>query len=552
MPRVPCFLFLIIFVTAHCFAGDDVSFNYNHAAVVEALKSMPTGELTDVSDFFANLGSGRFARGSIPLPIETVPNTDPISVTIPAGAPVIKFGVVITNVTGFPTNFYHELVYWGIRNAEYIVNSRMHSTFTYQGNDTYVQPVILNGGPSCSDFLILYDYLITELGVDVIMLPVSDNCPQIALLGQLRNILVLNPVDYTAAYLTQSGTGTAFYNASLVYSSTGDLGEFGTSCLLPVFTRGARTFATYYDDIYKSTTSLIDQTALLLGMSAVINATAIDSARQTALGDDDCSYLRPFVLEIVAKKPDLLVVALGDAGNALIKCLHIQRLYQTNAVFFVGGGTPAVEDRFHFAYLLSNGLWADGSDYVDPVLGSIPQYIDTHILLHGTKNLAQLSYGAGFSAAISSVVHVLNNTYLPMSLLPSALDAMNYTSITGPTYLLQSTAGKNVRRTVYCQQRGNNASEPSGKVISPADTPGGAEPVYPGLISWPQEYADYVQSLYQKKKSHTLAIVLGSTIGGIALILLVAGVALFVLWKLFHVIFISKKTIDPEANDTWA
>jgi hypothetical protein len=553
MMRALWLLIAILFTAS--LPGNTKAFEYDHATVAAALglQTFDAYEAESIRKFFANLDlNNRVSRrGAIPLPVETVPNTDPYSVVIPDGAAVIKFGIVITNVTGFPTNFYHELVYWGVRNAEYIINSRQHSTFVYQGNETFVQPVILSGGPSCSDYLILYDYLITQMGVDVIMLPVTDSCPQIALLGQLRNIVVLNPVDYTAAYLTQNGVGTAFYNASLVYSSTGDLAEFGTSCLLPVFVRGARTFATYYDSTYQSTTGLVDQTAVALGMRVAINATLIDSVRQAALGDADCSYLKPFVQEIVSKDPDLLVVGLGDVGTALVKCLHIERLYQTRGVFFVGGGTPSVADRFHFAYLLSNSLWADGSDYVDPVLGSIPAYIDTHVLLHGTKNLAQISYGAGFSAAIASVVHALNNTNLPLSMLPAALDAMNYTSITGPTYLITSSAGKNVRRTVYCQQRGNNASEPSGKVISPAGTPGGADPVYPALISWPQEYVNYVDGLYRKKKNHTLAIALGSTLGGLGFIAVLSGIAVLVLWKKYQVIFISKETIGPDEGN-WA
>ena len=83
-------------------------------------------------------------------------------------------------------------------------------------------------------------------------------------------------------------------------------------------------------------------------------------------------------------------------------------------------------------------------------------------MLHGTRNVAQISYGAGFSAAIGSVVQVLNGTSIPIDQLPEALDAMNYTGITGPTYLLPG-ASKNLRRSVYCQQRGNDSSVAGGR-----------------------------------------------------------------------------------------
>ena len=77
-----------------------------------------------------------------------------------------------------------------------------------------------------------------------------------------------------------------------------------------------------------------------------------------------------------------------------------------------------------------------------------------------------------------------------------------------------------------------------------ADTPGVAEPVYPGLISWPQSFVDYVHSLSRKSKDKTLIIILCTIFGTLALIGLIALITVFVLQKLYAIFFISKETVS--------
>ena len=237
-------------------------------------------------------------RHKCQIPITFAADPNPRPFLIPVGAPTVKFGFVFTNVSGYVPGYYHQVANYGLRTAEYIINS--------------------DGG------------------------------------------IILN-----------DGVGTPFYNASYIYSSTGNSTDLGLCCAKRMFDLGARTFAMYFDAGTRlSIAPAIEGAARSLGMVALVNTTTLSFLEQAEATNSGkpCSYLEPMIAEIVAKDPDLLLVSFGGPTDDFVRCLH-EKLYHPRAMWLPTGSVNLTGDNlWQTNYMLQNGLLVSGAAFTDPLL----------------------------------------------------------------------------------------------------------------------------------------------------------------------------------------
>lgn len=542
-------LVLCTLLIAMCLAGPS---QYDSRAVTKALSE--AGVFLDssvrnhqeIDEFFG--GHGR-AKRQVPFPLAFAPDPNPYAIPIPDGAPTLKVGFGFVNVTGSTSGYFHDLAHKGLRFVEYTVNKA--GGFLLNGTRTYLQPIVINSGPACANHLIVYDYMIKSLGVDAIVTPVNEGCPEVGLLGQVEGVMVLNAVDYALPYLTSLIPGTPFFNASGIYSLTGDLTDISLACIKPLIPKGLKTVAIYSEPSGGGIVSdIIEESLGPLGLTLVANNTQMSSAAQLEAikSGKECSYVDPFVDDIVETKPDLIVLGFNDNSLTFVKCIRT-RLYAGSAIYFITAATPSPEDRPLFSYTLLNELFAAGSDYVDPVLGPALTFPARYSELMTDAYIAQVSYGAGVATIVGALVHVLNGTGATMETAREALDAVNITSLTGPMFKAPG-AGKILNRPAYCQQRADD-DKPSGRIIFPYDTPTGnstraADAIFPALLTFTDEWRAYVKSLNKKDRltRRQINIVVGSVCGFIGLLIIGAFVTWFVITRKYRILWFERAEVD--------
>lgn len=487
-------------------------------------------------------GTGeRGLRNEPPVPIELLSDPNPFAVPIPSGAPTIRVGLVVTDASGYDQLLYQEQNYWGIRTGQQYFNSRPGQV-PINGTANYVEIVALSGGPSCSSFVLLYDYLISVKRVHLVMLPVNPGCPEIALLAAYYEVPTINAVDYTVAALS-SIPGQQLYNLPYVYSVTGNTTLLGLACALPLRQKGALTYAVAYDEsVANNVIGGIEQSCQALGMARVINTTVLSPARQDEVQNtrdqDVCTYLAPIIRNIRQADPDLLIMTFGSKyTDTFVTCMYRQK-YEWRAMWIITSTQFQGEELWKTHFTLTNELWVPGANYTDPHYVSVPDFTRTFVASWGNATISQISYAATSAAGLGLGINALQtaNTLTDPEAFATAMDSTNYLSIIGNLYLVPS-ARKTIYHPFVCQQRGNDTN-PFGRPVYPLDIPGLVEIIYPSGFRILASFLASIAGGRGLSGGGIAGIAVGGTIFVVAVV--IAIVLGLVVWKK-EVICIPKK-----------
>ena len=484
----------------------------------------------------------------IPIPPDFVPDPNPEAFPIPAGAPTITFGLVITVAEGYTYTGLNKLHHQGLRMFQWRVNSA--GGIMLNGNATYVDLKVLAGGPDCSTFLILYDYLINTVGVDFLFSPVNPDCQKLSFLAEAYAVPIVNAPDFALA-IYQQIPGIPFSTLNHTYSVAANYSLFSTACLQPVKEKGASTITILHaGTIGQDAVPTTERAIAELGLVAVINTTYLDSEKQrlAAAVGDGCSYLRPYIEQLKEVSPDILVYSLGeiytDQGT---ECMHRQGYYPRAFWPFASSTLLNTDKAWMTSNSLQNDMWLGGTNTTDPIMVSVSDYERDFIRLWGTSQINLISYSAASTTAGTVLAKAIK---LAGSVdaydIRIAMHSLRFTSIIGEVYLVPGTQVFN--HPFFCRQQGTGNQANSTFVIFPS-TPSTVEVVYPALVSVPKEFTD---SLKQRPWLNTARKV-GIGVGAAVLFLLIlggAGAVFYFFGYKYYPIFIPKESVK-DSEDAW-
>jgi hypothetical protein len=476
-------------------------------------------------------------KRNIPLAVNFAPDPNPNPFIIPTNASTIKIGYVVTNTPGYISLIYHTLAYQGLRTMEYIINSNGGVII---GNEThYVEIVALYGGPDCNDFIILYEWLIVNTGIQYMIHPVSPGCPELALLAESYKVVNMNPDDYVLSYLM--ATTPPFNNLTYTYSLTVDISATGESCLKPMYDKGAKTFAIFYD---VATASLvvppINSTAVGYGMTKAFNDTILDPNIQAQYlqNGDNCGYFDDLFANLVKYDPDIVIGTFGVYIDNLIDCMHRydHQYYNPKAFWLIVSSYFTNSSLWQVEGSILADFWVPGANFTDPFLKSVSYWNTIYQNTWVNNTLPFNGYSPTFGVAGTLLLNALVNTNGTDVI--AGLDNTNLLTIIGQMYLVPGT--KIYNHPFYCSQRINATSTKPGTGIWPYNNPGFVPPVFPWDFSFPDSFRQEVDALYQNHLSLVAKILIGVFVS-LFVIALIILVVMFIIYKKWELIFIPKR-----------
>jgi hypothetical protein len=445
---------------------------------------------------------------------------------------------VTTNTPGFDNLVYDVLENQGLSTAMYIANSIGGATFA--GEQHFVETLSLYGGPDCTDFLILYEYLITTAGIDYMIYPTTNGCPELALLSEFYKIVNMNSNDFVFTILSLSvppfNTLIYTYSFNVNYSTSAE------SCLKPMFDKGARTYAVFYDiPTAAVVVPGIEATAASYGMTRLINDTILDTDIQAKhLQDGDkCGYFNDLFKELIKADPDMVIGSFGIYIDDLIDCMHRykRKFYNPPSLWLISGSFFQNEDLWEVEGSVVADYWVPNANFTDPYLVSVAHW---NQVFESTWVNNTFHY-SGFPPTIGVSVTLLLNALVSTNGtdILTGLNNNNLLTVVGEMYLLPGT--KIYYHPFYCSQRINATNAISGSVIYPYNTLGVVEAVFPWNFLFPVSFREELKvTTYWQR--HKVAIIIGSVIGFLGLIVLIGGIIYFI--KGYYVVLIPDKGLE--------
>lgn len=485
----------------------------------------------DLSSFYKN------SKKQIDQLITFAVNPMPNPFIIADNASTIKIGYVVTSVEGYVEDIYQSLAYQGLLTMEYIVNS--NGGVNINNNTFYVQLVVLNGGPDCSDFVILYDYLITQVGIDFMVQPVNPGCPYLALLAEQYQVVNMNPLDSELSYLMQSTP--PFNNLTYTYSIAANYSTFGIGCIQPMFDKGAKTFASFYDiDTGGQIMPVIEAAALALNMTKVMADSILDDDIQASniQNGDNCSYFDNIFDQYLKLNPDMLIGTFGIYTDDFVDCMHRykQKYYNPKAFWLIVGSNFQGSELWEVEGSLLEDFWLPDANFTDPYLGNVSYWGQVYNSIWINDTIHNTGYPATAAVSVSLLLLALTSNKDVLT----GLDNIDTLTLVGKTYLVPDT--KIYYHPFYCTQRINSTIALSGSAIYPYNTPGVVTAVYPWNFVFPDSFRQLLANLDDKHLSNEDKVLISvlSIIGGIIVIGTVIG---FIIWWKWELIFIPKNEI---------
>lgn len=488
-------------------------------------------------------------RDAIPVPVEFVPDPNPEAVPIPAGAPTVKFGVVVTNAAGYYDISFNTLHHQGL--STFAMQANKQKLLNFNGSVHYVDLKVLSGGPDCSSFLITYEYLISVVGVDFLFMPVNPNCTQLVFLAEAYEIPILNAPDFALA-IYQQIPGLPFIGLNHTYSVSANYSLLVPSCLIPLQGKAKTMAIVHAGSIGQDAVPAAEAAMVALGFKKAMNTTYLDieELRAASSTGDVCDAIDPTIEALKKAKPDILYYSLGETyTDAGILCMHKKRYYPP--AFFPFASSTVQNNKnesWETSLAVLPDMWLGDTNATDPVLVSVTDFTDYWTRLWGTSQINLISYSATSSSAGSVALLAINaaNSTDPY-LFREAMHSLRVSTVIGDLYLVEGTQVFN--HPFFCRQQGNGPTVDSTTIIFPPDSPQVVPVVYPAntQIIIPASFLDSLSSPPWWTTGRKVGVGLGITFGVLLLAALIAG-AIFVKFR-YHAIFIPKG--GAKETDHW-
>jgi len=485
-----------------------------------------------------------------PIPVNFIPDPNSEAIPIPAGAPTITFGVVITDASGYDSIAFNTVHHEALRMFEWQANKQ--GSIVLNGTTYYVDLKVLSGGPDCGDFIIEYEYLINVVGVDFLFQPVNPNCTQLAFLAEAYHVPLINTVDF-ALTIYQGIPGLPFMNLTQTYSLTANYSLVIPSCLIPLMKKGAKSVSIIYTESTGGSIIPAMESAIITYNLTKVMATLnldLDKQKAAAASGDGCSYIRPIIQQLKVSRPDILYYSLGPIYTEQgIRCMQKELYYPPAFWLFASSTIQGTSESWMTSFSLINDLWLGQDNTTDSLFGSATQYGNDFSRLWGVSNINLISYAATSSTGGNIIIKAINSigTTDP-DLFRQAMYNIRFASIIGDMYI---PVGQNVfSHSFFCHQQGNGAGANDSFIIFP-DTANTVGVEYPAdsLISRPASFLDSLKH----KSWWTKPRIAGVSVGVVIIVLLILGiiVGLIYLENTYHFIFIPKSGTGTKDLDEW-
>jgi hypothetical protein len=472
-------------------------------------------------------------RQVAPLLVKYAPDPNPRPFIIPVNASTIKLGYVTINTLGFPNLVYDVIAYEGLRTMEYIINT--NGGVNIADEIYYVEIIALYGGPDCNDFLILYEYLITEAKIDYMIHPTSTGCPELALLAEAYKIVNMNSNDFVLSVLSVSIP--PFNNLTYTYSLTVNYSISGQACLKPLVDKGAKTYAVYYDVLTAGVVIPgIEATADAFGMTKIIDDTILDPDVQAKhLSDGDkCGYFDNLFKQITKHKPDMLIGSFGIYIDNLIDCMHRykHKYYNPPAMWLISGSYFQNDSLWQVEGTVVADYWVPNANFTDPYLVNVAHWNQVYNSIWVNDTFHYSGFPPTIGVCGTLLFNALANTN--GTDIIAGLNSNDLYTVVGRLFLIPGTHVYD--HPFYCSQRINATNSISGSVIYPYDTLGVVDTVFPyEPFIFPQSFRDELKIITYWKR-HKIGIIVGSVLGFVTLLVII-GVTIYVI-KSYSVLFI--------------
>lgn len=457
------------------------------------------------------------------LDVKFVPDPNPEAVPIPDGAPTISFGLVISDMPGYDDAIYSILHHRGIRMMQWRTNR--DRKLVINGTVHYIDIKVLSGGPDCSNFLIAYEYLITEVKVDFLIHPVNPDCQRLPFLAESYGIPIINSPDYYLGILQNDPT-LPYYNLTQLYTVAANYSLLVPSCLVPLALKGAKTIALMHaGSVGIGVIPFANAVIPFLNFTKVLNDSYFDLEKQKEASrtSKPCSYVQPYIDQLKIAKPDIFVYSMGpDFTDEFTRCLRLSSYYPPATYIYTGNGLPDTADAWMTSLTLRNDAWRDKTNVTDPLMVSVQNYTEDYIRLWNKTNMDLISYAATSSTIGTLVVEALKmSNSLDPARFRQAMRRLNVSTVIGETYLID---GPQIFYNPFlCRQYGNGRNANDSYIIFPFDAPTARAIVYPAVVEIDPVFA---RSLLPKRWlniSRKLGLGLGIGLGA-SLILIALGV----------------------------
>lgn len=491
----------------------------------------------------------RQKRGSVPLAVEFLADPNREAVSIPDGAPTITFGLVVSDMPGYNDAIYSNLHHQGVRTMQWRANSM--KKLVVNNTVHYIDVKVISGGPACSNFLILYDYLITVTQVDFLIHPVNPDCQQLAFLAEAYGIPIINSPDYLLGIL-QSTPSLPYYNLTQLYTVAANYSLLVPSCLVPLVNKGAKTIALMTAGnvgigVIPFTNALIGP----LGLTKVLNDTTFDLEKQKEASRTPrpCSYVQSYIDELKLVKPDIFVYSMGpDFTDEFTRCLRLSDYYPPAYWIFTGNNLPDTADAWMTSHALRNDFWRDKTNVSDPLLVSVRNYTEDFVRQWGKGAISLIAYSATSSTIGTLVIEAVKAAgSTDPAKFRAAMRGLNVSTVIGETYLID---GPQIFYNPFlCRQQGNGPETNDSYIIYPFDAATAREVVYPASVNIDPVFAASLLPRKYWTKPRVIGISVGLTVAAIVLIVLAAVLYYFFVIK-YHILAIPKNY--PGENAEWA
>ena len=406
-------------------------------------------------------------------------------------------------------------------------------------------------GASCNTMLYLCDSYVKNDGATYLIAPVQPDCTQIALIAEENQVLYANGADFTLPVLMYQYPTPPFSNLQWVFNTMPDQRLYGTATAqaatdLQTITNPSggpptkpRTVVAAYN---KEIPFLVE--AYLNGLLAQ-GLTQLGNTTIWTLADiltKQCEYLGPTIDTWIKLKPDVVIATSGASNTSiLVTCMH-QKLYHPPMLILP---VPAeiTEDfpAWHLDGVISEASFVASRNFQDPVFGSIQQFQDLYLQMHGVP---ATSYEVTIVAGGVVIADCMMRT---QSIDPydvrECMRTYNSETLYGPTSFFGG--GLYVNRTSINLQYVNGGN--STVATWPITWPNQTNLRYPYDFQFPSYWLD----IWTPKKSGLSRegkLAIGLPIGLVLFIGLTLAAVIAVVKYKYHLVFWKKSSPD---NDKW-